>query len=737
MTKFVDFQTNFTSGEIDPLLRARTDIAQYQNGAEKLTNVLVQPQGGVKRRPGLKHLYQLPEDAAPENGVRLVPFEFSVDDSYMLIFTTGRMYVFRNQVLVTDINGSGNDYLAIAGLTADMLSTFCWTQSADTLILVHESFQPVKIVRGGDHDVWTGSAITFDGIPQYAFTLSTSNPTGSIIPDELSGTVTLYSDKGDNTGTAQAGAATTITLASGASGTDDAYNGLGIYIKSGTGEGQSRTITDYVGATKVATVGSDWDVNPDNTSVYTIGDTFSASDVNQYINADPQGRLRITEYVNPVTVRGVTEVPFFKADEPIEQGNWELESGYEDTWSSTKGWPKSCTFHEGRLYFGGSRTRPSTVWGSKVGFFFDFQPVEAYDDDAVEATLDTNTYNSIVDIISGRDLQIFTTGGEFFVPQQPSTPITPTNFFVRTASRNGVREGIRVTQIDSGTLYIRRQGKALSEFIYSDTQLAYVSNAISVLSSHLLKNPIEMAVRRATSTDESDLLLIANADDGTIAAYSLMPQQKVVAPSEFITDGEFVGIGVDISDIYAVVKRTFDETDGYFVEVFDSNTFTDCAFTGGSASSLSSLPHEGATLNVIADGNVLGDETVSSGSITFDRTSATSYEVGLPFSVEIKTLPIERDIGTGTRIAYKKRVVEVNAVLNETQHIKINNILVPIRSFDTAGTLDNPTASFTGIKSLYGIRGYSKTAQVTVTQEYPLKLTLLGLEYKVATSGGA
>ena len=48
MTKFVDFQTNFTSGEIDPLLKARTDIKQYQNGADKLTNVLVQPQGGVE-----------------------------------------------------------------------------------------------------------------------------------------------------------------------------------------------------------------------------------------------------------------------------------------------------------------------------------------------------------------------------------------------------------------------------------------------------------------------------------------------------------------------------------------------------------------------------------------------------------------------------------------------------------------------------------------------------------------
>jgi len=102
---------------------------------------------------------------------------------------------------------------------------------------------------------------------------------------------------------------------------------------------------------------------------------------------------------------------------------------------------------------------------------------------------------------------------------------------------------------------------------------------------------------------------------------------------------------------------------------------------------------------VIADGNVLGDETVASGAITFDRASTSTYEVGLPYTVEVKTMPVAKDIGTGTRLAFKKRIVEVNAVLNESQHLTINNILVPIRAFDTVGTLDNPTASFSGIKN--------------------------------------
>lgn len=75
------------------------------------------------------------------------------------------------------------------------------------------------------------------------------------------------------TGTSQAGGADTITLNTSASGTNDIYNGWEVYIVSGTGSGQTRTISDYVGATKVATVSSAWDTQPDHTSVYYITST--------------------------------------------------------------------------------------------------------------------------------------------------------------------------------------------------------------------------------------------------------------------------------------------------------------------------------------------------------------------------------------------------------------------------------------------------------------------------------
>ncbi len=586
MVRLVAIQTNFSSGELDPLLRARVELEQYKNGAETLTNVLVQPQGGVRRRGGLKHLMEIPSAASPQNGTRSVAFEFSVDDSYMLIFVNQRMYVFKDRTLITNINGSGNPYLAVTAVTSSILSTMCWTQSADTLIITHKDINPIKIVRGGTDATWTVSNISFIGIPKYAFTIAYSNPAGTLTPSATSGAITLTASSA----------------------------------------------------------------------------VFSAGSVGQYVNATPQGRARIVAYTSTTVVSAVTEIPFFNTS-AIATGSWEYESGYEDVWSSTKGWPRTCTFHEGRLYFGGSKSRPSTVWGSKVAQFFDFNPDQVYDDDAIEATLDTNSLNTITDIISGRDLQVFTTGGEFYVPQSGLDPITPTNFFVKTVSRNGSREGMRVQTLQSGTIYVQRQGKALNEFLYSDATLSYVSTSISLLSSHLINNPLELALRKATSTEETDALLMLNGD-GTIANYSILRQQNVVAPSKLTTDGLFKDVGVDIEDIYVVVKRTFNSVDKYFVEVFDTTTFTDCCFTGGVATTISSLPHIGKTLNVIADGSVLSDEVVSGGgSITMDRASTTSYEVGLPFTVTIKTLPIEPRMSVGVRIGFVKRIIEVNALL--------------------------------------------------------------------------
>jgi len=651
MSRAVTIQTNFTTGEVDPLLKSRIDINQYYNALDQARNVLIQPQGGIERRPGLQFIFEVPSAANPQNGMKLVPFEFSTTQSYMLLFVHNRMYIFKNKELVTNINSSGNDYLTTT-IGSTVLATMDHTQSADTLIVVQEDMAPKKIVRGGSHSTWTISDLSFEFIPKFNFTASETTINQTITPSAVDGNITI-------------------------------------------------------------TAG---------------GNVFASGNVNQYIEAnDGIGRARITRFVSATSVEAIVEIPFFNTS-AIASGGTFIDGGYEDSWSSTKGYPRTCTFHEGRLYFGGVKSRPNTIFASRVARFFDFNPGEALDDDSIELTISTDSTNAITGMFSGRDLQIFTKGGEFFLPQSTLDPITPTNVVVNGATRRGSKEGIKPVGAESGTLFIQRAGKSLREFLFSDVELSYISNNISLLSSHLLKSPSDMALRKATSTTDGDLLLIVNETDGSLATYSILRGQNVIAPSLSTTDGEFINVGVDVDQIYFTIKRSISSSDKYYVECFNDDNTTDSSklLSGSSkpsSTTVSGLAHlEGKTVKVIADDQMQLDKTVSSGQIVLDAVPTTYVEIGLNYTPTVKTLPVELKLSSGNITAQKKRIVEATANLYLSQNLTLNgNDLLFV-----AGDF------FTGKKRKKPMLGYDRDGQMTFSQSAPLFFTLLGVEYKVS-----
>lgn len=100
---------------------------------------------------------------------------------------------------------------------------------------------------------------------------------------------------------AQAGAAGTITLDASASANNDFYNEQNIIIIAGTGAGQSRVITDYVGATKVANVNRNWSTNPSSDSEYLI---LSGADIwDQPQGAEPTGAFAATDTMGTLMKR--------------------------------------------------------------------------------------------------------------------------------------------------------------------------------------------------------------------------------------------------------------------------------------------------------------------------------------------------------------------------------------------------------------------------------------------------
>jgi hypothetical protein len=652
--RIVQFQTNFSSGELDPLLRSRTDLSQYQNALETARNVIVQPQGGIRRRDGLKFIH----DFTGFTEFKLIPFEFSTNDSYTLVLVDERIYIFKAGVLQTDINASGDDYLTAPVITSAMLDEINYTQAVDTLILCHEDLETQRLVRNSDTS-WTLAALPITNIPRYAFTATVANPAATLTPSAISGNLTVTASAGVFTGAADS----------------------------------------YVG---------------------------------QYIYAEPFGTLRIIEKTSTTVLKCYAEVPFFNTD-AIASGDWDLETGYEDSWSAVRGWPRSAAFHESRLYFGGSKQRQNTVWGSRVIDYFNFEFGTALDDEAVEATINTSQFNAITHMASGNVLRVFTTGGEFVVSQDGSNPITPSSFLVRPQTRLGSKPGVPIEDLNGAVIFVQRQGRSLNAFQYTDTTASYTIQSLSVLSSHLMKDPIDLAARRATSTDETDTLYLVNGDDGSMTVYSILSSQNVIAASEFVTDGDFVAVGVELADVYTIVKRTVNGATKYYMEKFDKDVYLDCALTGGAASTVNVTHLQAKEVQIIRDGFVESVQTVPASpyTITFANAATASYQVGLNFTVTAITMPAEPKLASGSVQGVQKRILQVDALVYESQSMSINGQVVPFVQFGTE-VLDTPIDQFTGTKTVHGLLGFSRTGQITITQTVPLQLTLLGLEYRMS-----
>ena len=83
MPKVTPLLNSFSSGEISPLLEGRTDIEQYFRSVKTMENFIPMPWGGTTRRPGTTYIAEVKDS---NETARLIPFQFNVEQAYMLEF---------------------------------------------------------------------------------------------------------------------------------------------------------------------------------------------------------------------------------------------------------------------------------------------------------------------------------------------------------------------------------------------------------------------------------------------------------------------------------------------------------------------------------------------------------------------------------------------------------------------------------------------------------------------------
>ena len=419
--------------------------------------------------------------------------------------------------------------------------------------------------------------------------------------------------------------------------------------------------------------------------------------------------------------------------------------GGEPVWSAARGYPRCGLFYQERLWVAGSKALPNYLWATRSQTIDDFN-VETDDDDfGIAVPADSNDVPMILYLETGRHLQLFTTSAEFYAPISEVDALTPKNITLRRTTAKGAEPGLGVLDIDGGTFFVQRLGKTLREFLFADVDLAYNSDNVSLLASHLINQPVAMALKRATSTEDADRIFLCNTD-GTMTLLTSLRKENVRGFSQWNTTGQFHDVATLLDTTYVAVIRDVDGTDTMMIEKLNSSLKTDSAvydFALGSPASDATVSHLGdAEVQPILDGSVQGLVTIASNTATFARDAATSYEVGLKWPVAIpsvdatriwlaRTLPIEVSLQDGAMFGKKRRLSEISVRLYNTTGLRLNNNFVSFRAFGEE-LLDQAITPFTGVKRQRAILGYDHDGQVTLGDDTASQATVLGLSYGVS-----
>lgn len=97
MSNNVSVKTNFTAGQVSPLIYGRGDLGIFENGARTLENVIIHPTGGISRRRGLRCIDKI------SGAARLLPFEFNTEQTYLLCFLNQKLRIYRDNVFISEL----------------------------------------------------------------------------------------------------------------------------------------------------------------------------------------------------------------------------------------------------------------------------------------------------------------------------------------------------------------------------------------------------------------------------------------------------------------------------------------------------------------------------------------------------------------------------------------------------------------------------------------------------------
>ena len=847
--------TNFTGGELSPRLDGRNDLAKYASGCKTLENLVVYPHGAAARRPGTTFVSEV---ADSDNKTRLIPFEFSTTQTYMLEFSNLKIRFYKNNGIILESNKtitaitkaspgvitsnshgySNGDEVYISGIVG------MTELNGKTFLVANSTTNTFSLTDKDGVAINTTSYTTYSsgGIANRVYEIATPYTTAELFDIKFaqSADVMYITHPSHEVEKLSRTGHTAWTLTN---------------VDFGNGPFMDHNVETTTANPSHKTVGSTTTVTFSAVTGINNGAGFLSTDVGRLVHIK-DGHFKITSITSTTIVVGTVIIDLGISSSTTT--DFALGS-----FSNTSGFPSCVTFFEQRLVFAGTIAQPQTIFFSKSGDYENMD--DGYhetiaDDDAIVYTIASNQVNAIRFMTSTRTLIIGTAGGEFTVSGGGSdSAVTPTNILIKKQSNHGAAN-VDAIAVGNATLFLQRAKRKIRELAYNFDVDGYVAPDMTILAEHIT----EGGLTQIAYQQEPNQIIYCVREDGEMVGLTYQREQQVTAWHRHIFGGRFGIATLTVSDYanittgskivitksngttanfrsttgtagtsefktetnnnttatnlknainthanftatvnsavvtvtetlhkatgyltiksfdserltatsegkaviesvaviptddkeyqtWVIVKRTvngitrryveflneldFDETDNTSFNFLDSAL----SYSGSAVTTLSNLDHlEGQVVSILADGATHPDRTVTSGSITLDR-SAKNVKIGLNYISLLQTMRLDAGSQNGTSQAKTKRIYDITVRMFETIGIEVGANLsdmerIPFRN--SVDLMDEGIPPFTGDKEVEFRGNYETDGFIFVRQTQPLPFTILSLYPRLATNDG-
>ena len=742
-------QSNFTAGEIDPRLYTRFDYGGYLKGAKQMRNFIVVPQGGFQRRFGTTYVDSVVGTVDPAS-VDIWTLQYDDNTTYLILVQASLMTIYLENIAIFQVTGTPYPQEDIASLR--------FTQVENTLIITNQNFRPQQLIRTNNA---ANVIASVDTVNNY-INVTTPLTVGQVLPVQFTTSGTLPNTSPQiYVGRTYFAVAVTTTSLRIYSSSADAIAGNNYYFILALGTGTSNVI-----------VQNTWNLNPITfieEPAYDFGETnyssftftldattgtltitcdnavFTPAMASPSSNASggglftfERGKLRLILYNSPTSMSG-----FVMEDFPTE-----VTSGVsgalcflgEPVWSDLRGWPRVCGFYQQRLVLGGAPLISNGIWLSITNEAFNFDDTENLPSNAISYYTSSGVSNYIQAISSTESFVVHTNSGTYSTPLGALEPVTPTNFFLVEQNKDGC-SSVPPVHIDNQIIYIDRSSNNVKNLQYDLIQSKYVLNNISVPSSSLIVDPLDIASYTDPEFTDGSYVFVVNSD-GTLAVFQTLIEQSIAAWSLSNTTGSnapanFCHVATGINRAWFIIQRNIFGDNLLYIEELNFAKYTDCSFDKNNVNSntITGLgPLEGqTTVQVIGDGYYLGEFTVNSGEIILPQT-VTNVTLGLPIYSIFKPLPLVMDLPNGGTYYKPKHIRTFYISYYQMYGAYMNDTLIPtvdMRNY----VLGQPPMPVNGVYQGSPMGDWDPldpyATHLTISINQPFPATFIGIGYIV------